>query len=296
MLNHTLHWGCTPVWLPFLTKNILRMSPSQVEGKKGSLQIQVVQEGLWWPKVHVLVYDPVFIPYCILKPKPPEGSVTVHTWLHLPHTSLTSSPLPAGSTAQFSPSASHPPRLVLAGGFLLPLWHTGAKNKSKTEKLAMSERSTKLFKKGSELGNRKLWWPISEDGVIIAHFPKSLGFRDQDNKTCCVSSSCIWSMLQCLSDLTLLENPALIRVKNLKPEKFWKSGQRLPVQWQEIFQTSVNSIATDNYWETQYTRRMSACSWFLNFSCISDRQVWPTTQTYSAIPAPRLLTWLYKHK
>lgn len=50
-------------------------------------------------------------------------SLSTHDFTSLTpiHSCFTSSPLPAGSTAQSSPSASHPPRLVLAGGFLLPL-------------------------------------------------------------------------------------------------------------------------------------------------------------------------------
>lgn len=161
-----------------------------------------------------------------------------------------------------------------------------SKKRAQDTKVSHACSSTKLSKKGSELENRKFWWSISEDAVIRAYFPKSLGCRDQDNKNCSVSRSCKWSMLQSLSDLTLLETPPLIRVKNLKPEKFWKSGQRLPVQFspsheaREIFQISINSFVTDNYWKTQCTRRMSACSWFPNFSCISDRQVWPTTQCH----------------
>lgn len=75
------------------------------------------------------VYDQILISYCILKPKPPDHlkvkalSLSTHDFTSLTpiHSCFTSSPLPAGSTAQSSPSASHPPRLVLAGGFLLPL-------------------------------------------------------------------------------------------------------------------------------------------------------------------------------
>lgn len=50
-------------------------------------------------------------------------SLSTHDFTSLTpiHSCFTSSPLPAGSTAQSSPSASHPPRLVLAGDFLLPL-------------------------------------------------------------------------------------------------------------------------------------------------------------------------------
>lgn len=54
------------------------------------------------------------------------------------HSCFTFSPLPAGSTAQSSPSASHLPGFVLSGGFLLPLSRTAAKREPKPQDLQVS--------------------------------------------------------------------------------------------------------------------------------------------------------------
>lgn len=221
-----------------------------MEGKKGSLANpgciggSVIAHNMRMP-----VYDPILISYCILKPKSPKGFITVHTWLHLPHTHplllylFSSSSWFNSSIFSFCiPSTKARARWRFPSASVT-YW---SKKRARDTKVSHVWSSTKLLKKGSELGNKTFRWSVSEDAVVRAHFPESLRCRDQDNKNCSVSSSCKCTMLQCLSDLTLLENPALIRVKNLKPEKFWKSGHRLPVQFspsheaRETFQTSVN--------------------------------------------------------
>lgn len=80
------------------------------------------------------------------------------------HSCFTSSPLPAGSTVQSSPSASHPPGFVLAAGFLLPPWCTAAKREPKPQELQVL--SIELFKKGSEQEKRRVWWSVSEDAMV----------------------------------------------------------------------------------------------------------------------------------
>lgn len=101
--------------------------------------------------------------------------------LHLPHdfssptpihSSFTSSLLPAGSAVRSSPFAFHPPVLVPAGGFPLPLWHTAVKKEPKSQKLTMSEVQSCL-KKGLEQENRRFWWCFRGCYCKKVDFPKS---------------------------------------------------------------------------------------------------------------------------
>ena len=83
MVNHATE-GCTPVWLPFLQRNVLPIRTSQIEGKEvvfSKARLYRKVRGLGWPNPHSSAdHHPIL--FCIVslaKNICRQGFVTVHT-------------------------------------------------------------------------------------------------------------------------------------------------------------------------------------------------------------------------